>query len=71
MGEYVFTGVGRTGWHIDGSFQLETGPFHSLIYPHHITQRRRTSKMGVLSFLCVFRVFEQLQLFLKPTRNVQ
>lgn len=30
MGEYVFTGVGRTGWHIDGSFQA--APFAYSLY---------------------------------------
>jgi alpha-ketoglutarate-dependent taurine dioxygenase len=30
MREYVFTGVGRTGWHIDGSFQ--PAPFAYSLY---------------------------------------
>ena len=31
MTEYVFTAVGRTGWHIDGSFQPASFPY-SLYY---------------------------------------
>ena len=43
-----------------------------LWYIHILVQKRRwTSKMGILHCLCVFRVCEWLQLFLKPTRNVQ
>ena len=30
MGEYCFTAVGRTGWHIDGSFQRT--PFAYSLY---------------------------------------
>lgn len=41
------TGVGRTGWHIDGSFQPE--PFsYSLYYMHHVPDNGDTGRFVVL-----------------------